>query len=206
LAALDQAETIEQPTDSAPRDPCMSLPELLCACHSLGVQLSLQLVVTAPAGGLDDEHMAALRAHRAALLVHLAREAQWITLRDQRWGPGVHDREPGVVIDGPNHGDEAKHTITLSADPHEAVRTIVERFREGADEFVLEQAIAMYTGFGPPSPEALGPYMDPNEVARRLSEWWWPDSVAWLVRLASERLARGRKAPVGEKATDEVCR
>jgi hypothetical protein len=81
----------------------MSLPEFLHACDSLGVQLSLQLVVNAPAGALTSEHTAALQAHCSALLVHLAQSEQWVALRDQRWGPGLGDPEPGIVIDHPSN-------------------------------------------------------------------------------------------------------
>jgi hypothetical protein len=54
----------------------MTLPELLHACESLGVRLSVRLVADAPVGVLTAEHKAAIETHRAALLVHLAPAAQ----------------------------------------------------------------------------------------------------------------------------------
>jgi hypothetical protein len=225
----------------------MSLPDLLHACDSLGFQLSLQLVVNAPAGALDDEHKAAIEAYRTALLVHLALQALWTELAHKRWGPALGDPEPGIIIDRPNHDYEAKHakvkyacpgcaanvwgkpdmaiaclacgkpftcgddpgggesTITVPADPFGAVRMIVERFHDDRSFCGLLQAIAMYTGCAPPMEETLTPFMGWDELGHALSKWP-TDSVAWLIRLASERPARGRKAPAEEKATDEVCR
>jgi hypothetical protein len=225
----------------------MSLPDLLHACDSLGVRLSLRLVVGAPAGTLDDKHKAAIEAYQDALLVHLALQTLWTELAPEHWGPAVGDPERGVIIDRPNHGYEAKHTkvkyacpgcaanvsgkpdmaiaclacgkpftcgddpgdgestITIPADPFGAVRMIVERFHDDQSFCGLLQAIAMYTGCAPPMEETLTPFMGLDELGRALSKWP-SDSVAWLIRLASKRPARGRNAPAGEMATDEVCR
>jgi hypothetical protein len=71
---------------------------LMDAMKSLGVKLLLHLDVDAPRGIINPEHLDLLRTHRAALLVHLAREEQWAELRPLRWGPAVGDPEPGIVV------------------------------------------------------------------------------------------------------------
>jgi hypothetical protein len=73
----------------------VNFPELLHACEVLGVRLAVRLVVDAPGGMLTPEHKAALRAHRALLLVHLARSEQWAELSRWRWGAAIGDPARG---------------------------------------------------------------------------------------------------------------
>jgi hypothetical protein len=65
----------------------MTVPGLMHALTTAGIRLGLHLEVDAPAGALTGEIRAALIEHKPLLLVSLAREAQWATLRDLRWGP-----------------------------------------------------------------------------------------------------------------------
>ena len=69
----------------------MTIPDLMHALTTGGIRLNLHLEVDAPAGALTSEIRAALVEHKPLLLVSLAREAQWATLRDLRWGPDDDD-------------------------------------------------------------------------------------------------------------------
>jgi len=82
----------------------MTLPELIGCMDAIGVRLDLRLVVDAPAGTLTPEHRDVIRSHRGALLVHLAREAQWETLQPQRWGSPENYDLPNLVVDRPSPG------------------------------------------------------------------------------------------------------
>ena len=80
----------------------MTLPDLIDALDSRGVNLGLRLVVDAPSGALDSDVRAGLAEHRSALLAKLAREAQWVELKDQTWAKD-DEGEPedlGCVADG----------------------------------------------------------------------------------------------------------
>jgi hypothetical protein len=78
----------------------MTLPALANRLEAAGVKLTLRLVVEALPGALTSELKAALAAHRASLLMALAREAQWESLRHERWGPAVGDPTPGIEVGG----------------------------------------------------------------------------------------------------------
>ncbi|MEO6807609.1 MAG: hypothetical protein ABI353_00660 [Isosphaeraceae bacterium] len=69
----------------------MTLPEMADALTERRINLSLRLVIDAPAGSIDADLRQALDEHKAALLVHLANEDRWNVLKDQRWGgaPGT---------------------------------------------------------------------------------------------------------------------
>jgi hypothetical protein len=77
----------------------MTMRELMHACEAMGVKLGVRLVVDAPRGALGAEHREALQTHRIALLVHFARQEQWVELSTWRWGPAAGDPTPGIVID-----------------------------------------------------------------------------------------------------------
>ena len=76
----------------------MTMHDLTTCLDKLGVALSLRLVVDAPRGVLTPEIREALADFKPLLLVHLAREEQWESLRHERWGPGLDDGEPGIII------------------------------------------------------------------------------------------------------------
>jgi hypothetical protein len=67
----------------------MTLHELMQALDSRGVKLSLQLVVDAPRGAVNDQLRTALAAHKPSLLARLGRDAEWEVLSKQRWGPAL---------------------------------------------------------------------------------------------------------------------
>lgn len=74
----------------------MTLRALVADLESVGVRLSLRIVVDAPAGSVTPEHLAALAEYKPAILMKLAREAQWESLRHQRWGGA--DDSPGLDV------------------------------------------------------------------------------------------------------------
>jgi hypothetical protein len=77
----------------------MTLPELLARMDALDVRPSLRLVIDAPSGALTSEMRGDFKTHKPMLFVRLAREAQWQTLREQRWGLALTDGgEPGIII------------------------------------------------------------------------------------------------------------
>jgi hypothetical protein len=79
----------------------MTLLELCSRMDSLGVRLSIRLAVDAPRGVLTPELVDALTEHKALLLTRLAREAQWVALSTQRWGPALTDGwHPGITVEG----------------------------------------------------------------------------------------------------------
>lgn len=86
----------------APPPPLPSLSELVAALDGLGVRLSIRLVIDAPAGAITPNLRDALAEHKPALLVALAREAQWEAVRGERRGPAVGDPTPGIVIKTPS--------------------------------------------------------------------------------------------------------
>jgi hypothetical protein len=77
----------------------VTLTELDAQLQARGVKLALQLIVRGRQSALTAELVSAMAAHRAALLVHVAKEAQWAELAPLRWGPAVGDSEPGIVVD-----------------------------------------------------------------------------------------------------------
>jgi hypothetical protein len=79
----------------------MTLPELLTTLDEQGVNLSLRLRIDAPSGALTPKARAYLYVHKAALMVHLAREAQWQALRDQRGETAKDDPTPGIDVHPP---------------------------------------------------------------------------------------------------------
>jgi hypothetical protein len=78
----------------------MTFPELLDALQRYGVRLELFLDVDLPEDA-PAALEAALGEHKPALLVALAREAQWKVLSAERWGPAVDEPTPGI---GPPDG------------------------------------------------------------------------------------------------------
>ncbi len=95
----------------------MNATEWLDHLEGLGTRLSLRLVVDAPRGVLDGQTREALAEHKPALMVSLARRAEWGVLSCQRWGPAVGDPTPGI--------DRAASTgspppIVSGSDPYEA--------------------------------------------------------------------------------------
>ena len=76
----------------------MTMHDLTTCLDKLGVALSLRLVVDAPRGALTPDIREALAEFKPLLLVHMAREAQWESLRHERWGPGLDDGEPGIIV------------------------------------------------------------------------------------------------------------
>ncbi len=76
----------------------LDLPGLLATLETLGIRLSLRLVVDAPAGTMNPTIRDALAAHKPLLVSKLARDALWEELSTWRWGPGVDSSEPGIVV------------------------------------------------------------------------------------------------------------
>lgn len=52
---------------------------------------------------LTREVLEAVIEHKPLILYRLSREVAWEELSAQRWGPGLNDDEPGIVIDGPTN-------------------------------------------------------------------------------------------------------
>src|SRR5947208_300012 len=79
----------------------MSLPNMLATLDTLGINLSVRLVVDAPAGVVTPEIRDALSAYKVLLLERVVREMRWAELSLLRWGPAVGDPEPGIVNNRP---------------------------------------------------------------------------------------------------------
>jgi hypothetical protein len=82
----------------------MTLPELQSCLDHLGVNLSVRLVVDAPAGAMTPEVKEALATHKPTLLALLALglpavHPDWDRLSRERWGPAVGDPDPGIIVD-----------------------------------------------------------------------------------------------------------
>jgi hypothetical protein len=91
----------------------MTLPDLMVALETLGVKLSLRLVVDAPRGALTEEMRTALVAHKPMLLARLGREAEWAYLSTMRWGPALIDGNPG----GDFYADDERLAIQSEPPP-----------------------------------------------------------------------------------------
>ncbi len=92
----------------------MTPADLVHRLSEQDIKLSLRLVVDAPKGANLEEIQATLKAHKSALVHHLAREALWAELAQQRWGPALEDGEPGQIVDNP---DPAQANYQPSANP-----------------------------------------------------------------------------------------
>jgi TubC N-terminal docking domain len=102
----------------------MTFPELQSCLDRLGVNLSIRLVVDAPAGAMTPEVKNALATHKPTLLALLAIGSppvhpDWERLSRERWGPAVGDPTPGIIVDGPARG-----RIVIVGDPEEGAAVL----------------------------------------------------------------------------------
>lgn len=76
----------------------MNLPELINALQSSDVRLGLWLTLDSPEGVLTPDLRSEIERLKIPLAVFLAREIQWGSLRDVRWGPAADGQTPGIEV------------------------------------------------------------------------------------------------------------
>jgi hypothetical protein len=199
----------------------MTLSELQSCLDRLGVKLSLQLVVGAPAGAMTPEVKHALATHKPALLAMLAVGSppvrpDWDRLSRERWGPAVDDSAPGIVIDRPARGmiafvDDPEERAAIMEFDGGLTRADAERLAGIAPGGIGPQKSAPTLPPWPPRPDELADWPIPwrkrwGEVANTLQDTGvpWPEHEQLAFDQIKAKMAKPHVAPVAAVAEKQT--